>query len=659
MGGANQRVKHRRDIDGLRGIAVLLVVAYHAKSGVLTGGFVGVDVFFVISGFVITGAISDLIEQGRFSMPGFLMRRVRRLVPAATVVVASTLLASVVILGPRDLIRLAGSSLAVLGLVANFFFWGRQGYFADQVPEQPLLHAWSLAVEQQFYLIFPFVMVALVAVARRNQVRILAGGAVLVFAFELWLTKSHPGAAFYLLPARGWEFLAGAALARMSERTAANAGWDAIIGIGCLVVLVLVAAELTSVTPYPGVAVLAPVVATLALIRVQGNTQAATLAWLGSSAMVVLGELSYSIYLWHWPVLTLARYYAGRGLHPGETSMALIAVAALSYLSWRFVERPFRSGHAGVAGHGRSLAPVLVLGVVVCMVAVGTIAARGFPSRLSAEAMAFDSAGNPGEADSGCHHGPPAVGLPCTLVQARAGGAHVLVWGDSHANALIPALIDLAKRHEVGLTQASYSSCPPLLDVDVARVPASHYCREFNASVASSLKARGISRVLIVAYWSFYLPVHPEPLIARFMDPYSHSADLGGGDAGENERNFASALDRTVHALKSAGVDVWILRQIPAQDFLVPLVLSRRATLGQDVTAVGISVEDYRRAQAPADALFRHYTGIVHLIDPARVLCSSGLCRCAEDHHALYMDANHLSPRGAMLLEPVLDEIFR
>lgn len=652
-------MKFRADVDGLRGVAVLLVVVYHTKLGLMPGGYVGVDVFFVISGFVITGLIVSLIDRGQFSTASFLARRLRRLMPAAAVVVAATLLAGCFILGPRDLRTLAGSSIAVIGFVPNFYFWGRQGYFADQVPEHPLLHTWSLGVEQQFYLVFPPLLLAIAAVKPRSRPAAFALVALVLFIFGGWLTGVHPGAAFYLLPARGWEFLVGGLVALLGSRSAAHVGWRTGVGLAGLAGIFIAAVGITPATPYPGVAALLPVLSTAGVIWADGQGPTRSGRLLGTRWLVAVGGMSYSIYLWHWPVLTLARYYQGRGLTQLETVYALCAVALLSFASWKWVERPFRAG-ADSNTLRRSFRPIFALEVSVLAVAVAVLAGGGFPARLPAAALAFDAAAPRDGADNGkCHRGPPAAGSLCRLVQPWPGHAHLLVWGDSHANALVPALAELGRRHGVGVTQATYSSCPPFLDAGVAHVRGSTYCREFNQQVLGSIKERGITRVLLAGYWTTYFPSRAEPLLSRLLDPYSGAHDLAGGNAAQNERAFSAALGRTLHTLESLGVEVWILRQVPDQNVLVPLALSRAAARGQEYEDLGVTSAEYRRKQARVDLLFDMYGSSAHLVDPAELLCSSGICRCSAGGQALYIDANHLSPTGAGLLKPLLEGMFR
>jgi peptidoglycan/LPS O-acetylase OafA/YrhL len=651
-------VKFRPDIDGLRGIAVLLVVAYHAKLDLVPAGYIGVDVFLVISGFLITGILIDLIDRGRFSFSTFFARRMRRLMPAAIVMVAATLLAGWFILGPRDLRNLAGSAIAVLALAANLFFWGHQGYFADQLPESALLHTWSLGIEEQFYLLYPPFLMAIAAVVPQLRPVVFTVGAVALFGFCVWLTGPHPGTAFYLLPPRAWEFLAGGLVAILAGKTPSSTWLRATIGVGGLAGIFVSAVALTPTTPYPGVAALVPVAATAGVIW--ANCRSVTLAGrlLSTEWLVTIGAMSYSLYLWHWPVLTLARDYLGRDLHLIETLCALCAVAILTYLSWRWVERPFRLGSDPTAPR-KPLTVVVALGVITLVAAVTTFECDGFPSRLSAPALAFESARPPERPPiNGCHQSPPASGALCVLTRSARTRAHLLLWGDSHANAIAPAVAELGNIYGVTVTQATYSACPPLLDVRVAHVAYPQLCPEFNSRVLHSIKDFGIDRVLLAAYWSAYLPSPASPALARFLDPYSRSDYLRGGDAAENKRNLSAALKRTVQALEDLGVEIWFMREVPTHGVLVPMALSRAATRDQHYANIGTTFAEYRRSQARTDVLLGTLGKAVRMIDPASGLCASGVCLYSAGGQVLYSDNNHLSHSGARFVEPELKAIF-
>ena len=581
--------------------------------------------------------------------------------------VATTFLAALFIMDPNDLETLASSCISVFALAANFYFWGRQDYFADQVPEQPLLHTWSLGLEEQFYLLCPFFLLAISVWVPHRRTTALIFSAALFFALGVWMTGSHPGSAFYLLPARAWEFLLGGIIALLPERAAAPR-WvlETAASLGFAGILIA-AVGFAGSTPYPGVAALVPVSAASCLIWALSDSSHSTNRTmvgrlLGSRILLAIGSASYSLYLWHWPVLTLARYFAGRDLRVVETVAALTVTSLVTFVSWAYIEVPFRIV-GDSAKPTRTLTPIFVLASAVVVAAAITLVYHGLPGRLSPVALSFAMSGAPqNRSGRACHHGSPDVLTPtalCVLAPDHSRHPKILLWGDSHANAFAPAMAELAIANGFGAVQATYSSCPPLLGATVAHVRSAGYCPRFNDMVVSAVRSLGIDRVVLSAYWSAYLPAKADGAFARFSDPFSRSGDLAGGDDRANERNFSAALNRTVRTLQNLGVQVWIVRQVPAQESFVPLTLSRAATLGHNYERVGITLVHHRMSVAKPDAVFDSLGAGVRLLDPANALCPDSLCFTNVAGRSLYIDANHLSPAGALLAEHIFDEVVR
>lgn len=639
---------------------MLLVIAFHAKASLVPGGFVGVDVFFVISGYVISRLLLAQSSAGGVNLAHFYARRARRILPALVVVAGTSLVAGLVVLGPHDLRQMARSVVALLLLSANFFFWRHRGYFEDQAAVHPLLHTWSLGVEEQFYLVVPLL---LFVVRQSSSVRFrwsaIACAASLVLG--VWMTGRHPAAAFYLLPTRAWQLLLGVMLA-LSRSSAGHREMRAeVMAAAGLLAILVSAVAFTGTTPYPGVAALLPSVGTALVIR--ANEQRRTfVGWmLEWRALVAAGLVSYSAYLWHWPAFALSRSYAGRELTATETALVLTATAALSYLSWRYVEQPFRGRGSVIAGSARLF---VIAGAATCvaMLAVAIIAARGFPSRVPAIALEYERAGVERlERTADCHMGigdPVSLDSVCAIAVGKPGGTRVLLWGDSHANALVRTMTSLGAAAGAHVWQASYSSCPPLIAVDVAHQPKGHRCREFNSMVLESIKRLRIQRVVLAGYWRAYWPLAPDPLVARLFDPFSPAGALGGGDDAANRRAFEEALRRTVDEVAALGVRVFVVRQVPVQHAFVPLLVSRAVMRGDDPTALGISRQEHQRSNALIVSAFGALAEKAELLDPAEVLCASGRCILVDSRRSLYSDANHLSPEGAMFVRPVFQRVF-
>ncbi|MEL6748375.1 MAG: acyltransferase, partial [Pseudomonadota bacterium] len=359
---------YRRDIDGLRAIAVLAVVIYHAGWTTMSGGFLGVDVFFVISGYLITGILINDWEKGRYSLLTFYERRIRRIFPALFAMLAATILAAMFILLPPDLERLGASVLATTAFVSNIFFWSETGYFATSADSKPLLHTWSLAVEEQFYIFFPLILIGALAFGKRRALAAAAvkeGGrpglptaitvmlvlSVVSLIVAEWTVHQAADTAFYWPHTRAWELLAGALIAMDAFkplRTRQTREW--VSGIGFAMVIISLFA-ISSADTFPGLTAM-PAVLGSALIIYAGHRQPEHLPvqdrtlvqqFLGLSPMVGIGLISYSLYLWHWPILVFAAQMSFEPLTLLDRTMLVIASIVAAYLSWRFVEQPFRA----------------------------------------------------------------------------------------------------------------------------------------------------------------------------------------------------------------------------------------------------------------------------------------------------------------------------
>ena len=352
----------RPDIEGLRGIAILLVLLFHAGLPWTPGGFVGVDVFFVISGFLITGKLWRESQQpGGLNITRFYAWRIRRLLPAALVAVAVISLVGLLVAAPLDRSALAADGAASALSIANMRFIGSVDYFAATSSPSPFLHFWSLSVEEQFYLVWPALIVFLTwrGGSSRRLIAALLLGVVASFALSLWLTDASPSRAFYLLPTRVWQLGVGGLLALAGVMgTSRRAGAIAWAG---LAVVALAGVVLSAETPYPGLAALLPTAGAVALLY-GGAAPSGPVRLLTAAPLRLLGKISYSLYLWHWPLLVLPLLFLERALSGVEIVVAVAAAIVVSWVSWRFVEQPFRYGdrsrratswsaiRAGVAG---------------------------------------------------------------------------------------------------------------------------------------------------------------------------------------------------------------------------------------------------------------------------------------------------------------------
>jgi peptidoglycan/LPS O-acetylase OafA/YrhL len=467
--------RYRPDIDGLRAVAVMLVVNFHAFPEAMPGGFIGVDIFFVISGFLITGIIARELDRQRFSLLGFYHRRIKRIFPALIVVLAATLVLGWLWMLPAAYAQLSSDVFASAAFFANIALLLQSGYFDIESARKPLLHLWSLGIEEQFYLFWPLILM----LAARLRLSLLATASAIAlasFVLNVALIGANPVATFYLPFTRAWELLAGAALAcswsRVSQTVAAS-NWRAGAG---LVLIAVAAAVLSTKSAFPGWWAILPVAGAALLLSAPAAWWCRTV--LASRPLVWIGLISYPLYLWHWPLLVFFAIIKFGQLTLPERELILLLSAVLAWLTYWLVESPFRFGRPSplkIAG--------LCAGMVLIALAGGIVVqGRGFDFRLPPEIRAM--ANVPTQASQWRLHEclldlSHEMSFAETCVD-RDRRPLVLVWGDSTAGALIPGLRKAQQTRDFGIAQFTSSSCPPALHADIPGTP---NCRAINDQI--------------------------------------------------------------------------------------------------------------------------------------------------------------------------------
>lgn len=632
-------------IDGLRAIAVLLVLLFHAKLPLVRGGFVGVDVFFVISGYLITGLILQQHAEGRFSLLDFYERRIRRIFPALFLVLYTTTVLGVVIMLPPAAMRLGSSVISAAAFVANFYFWiERLNYLQDNPDFEPLLHTWSLAIEEQFYLLFPIFLLALLRSFRRTGL-VLSGVGLASFTLSVVLSTTYPRAAFYFSFSRAWELLLGAWLASTNVRHSVPRRFIPALQWAGLAMIGGAAVSYDRLIPFPGFAALLPCLGA-ALLIAWSHLQSRIITALSNPALVWVGLISYPLYLWHLPLLVLARYDLLREPAPHEIALLYLAAAALAAATWHFIEKPIR------ARKGSLPAPRLfaaATAVTFLAIAVGT-GLRATPERFVASptpdvARILAAAKDFAPSRIACHNWDrkrPEQFAACVMGDREQPGFGFALWGDSHAGALAGTIDAVGRDLLLKGLQLTSDDCLPVLGVDVVLNGAVTDCAARNEAAFILLTQHHVRQAILVGSWFQYLGDYNKVL-----------RPSGGADTSLPSVTVLSRqLHQTIRRLRDAGIDVVIVGPVPYIGWNVPSVLAASASRGT-TPPDGPQLSDFMAQQHRVLSILREVEQDgAAVIYPHERLCQS-TCVVRFDEQILYSDGEHLTTAGAKLLQPM------
>jgi peptidoglycan/LPS O-acetylase OafA/YrhL len=635
-----QQTAYRPDIDGLRAFAVLSVLAYHYGGPLpvpgwlqLPGGFTGVDVFFVISGFLITSKLRDDIAAGEFSILGFYDRRIRRILPALLVMLAVTLFAGKFLLMPGDYKTLAASAAAAAFGVSNLFFLAHTGYFDQSANLLPLLHTWSLAVEEQFYVAWPPLLFLIAAGHKRIDIAAIIGAIVIVgFGASLFWFDFDPKAAFFTAIPRAWELALGALLVFLPPLTCAigeiaTALGLAVIGAGFVVV---------SDASFPGIAALYPC-AGAALVIWPRRQETRSSSWLGR--LRPIGLISYSLYLWHWPVWVLFRIYIDNGTPRIREALALAVVSILlATLSYRFVEQPFRKRRWQPAQSVQ--AGLFACGVIFC-VSMYIDSKEGMPERIPPLFAAMQSPDVMWEWP--CDRQKVISDLEGTWCvfgapwnEAKTKG---VLWGDSHAMHFAPIIASLARRN--GAAMMLYEQCAPPIDSRrfIQHVPNNplhrQYCEANHANIIAALKAHDEIKLVVLAAWWISLPA----IIYTNIDTLSN-VEIGSKlleDALNQVLDDIAKPDRRVVIITS--VPQWSHDPLPCE--LLNAGVLRRPCASDQAAVPRAEFDAQLSTVSIIKRVASKHPGTI-VIDAGEQMCRGERCVAELNGEPLYRDTSHI-----------------
>lgn len=638
-------MQYRPEIDGLRAVAVLPVILFHAGIGAFSGGYVGVDVFFVISGYLITSIILTERREGVFSIWGFYERRARRILPALYLVVIASLPFAWAWMWPEMLAEFSRSVAATALFISNVHFWETADYFAADTDLKPLLHTWSLAVEEQFYLVFPLLLILIGASNKPRSGLLLSLLALLSLLLCEWGWRHEPDANFYFTLSRFWELLVGSLCAIvLFARMPYSNNVLAALGLALIVFAVVTFEE---ALPFPSLYTVVPVVGTALIILFAGQGSA-TARLLSSRFLVSIGLMSYSAYLWHQPIFAFVRIRS-----PQEPTLAIMLVASafvigLAYLSWRYVEQPFRrrnkpilpSRRAVFLASGIAMASLVVFGAFVDR--SGGAPFRAAPNGVKYSELSLDSklAPNPG-LDYACMTDlASALAAPeCRTNDTPS----VLLWGDSHAMHLGLWLAQSDSADAIGVQQITKSQCFPILNIADGQMSTPHGqdCITFNNDVFDWVsKQEGISTVVL-------------------SSPFNTTSVLRNreGNLVENsDNNFAlKQLVRTVDALHSLGKRVVVVSSPPNNGNDLGMCLLTSSLWSKHLSPCDFTTQEFSSWLVRSYRLLKRVEDYVPVVFLDQLMCSDGVCATSDDAIFLYRDANHLSVEGAIALGKKID----
>ena len=655
--------KYRPDIDGLRAIAIISVIAYHAGFPGFSGGFVGVDIFFVISGFLITSLLFNeaMAAGGRVHLGAFYARRVRRLMPAGLLVVAVTLVLGAAFMLPasKEQRSLARSAMAVAFFVSNFFFFKKTGGYSDDPSlGMPLLHTWSLAVEEQYYLVWPLITLLVFRLTggqrtegfMRARLMWVLGALFLVsLALSIGTTRTHQNFAFFLLPTRVWEFAIGG-IVGLAGRTfyLRMKAWAEVLAVVGLALIVYSVVAFDHGTSFPGAAAMLPVFGSaLLIIGMTADEHSLVRRALAIRPMVLIGLLSYSWYLWHWPLLSIYRAY-NLGVQDVAANGLIVALAlVLACLTYVFVENPVRVRRPGPF---RKVRPTLLAGAGMCVITLsmggGLMWFGNHQNKSSDLYKPIVSAQNdfsPYREKCMLNANIPITELPAEECVHGPDKRHprILLWGDSHADHLMEALI--AALPDVPVYALTMTGCPPVIGFESSVPAQTRFCAEFNQRVMKrilEMKDEGLTGVVLSARWSSHLWHRSiavlEPRGSSFGEPQKLA---------EARVEMQAGLDAMLGTLERAGLRVIVMAPTPELVYSAPACLWLRNESYCNVPrAKNEQLLGDARA-ALSEVVGRHKNA--RLVDTADFFCDAQTCFVVRDGKILYTDNDHITATAA------------
>ena len=646
-------MKYRAEIDGLRALAVLPVIFFHAGFKQFSGGFVGVDIFFVISGYLIATIIISEMAEGKFSIINFYERRARRILPALFFVMAICVPFAWLWLSPSDLKDFGQSLVAVSTFSSNILFWTESGYFDTSAELKPLLHTWSLAVEEQYYILFPIFLL----ITWRLGVKWILFLLSLIFMISLgmahWGAFNKPSPTFFLLPTRVWELLVGVfASFYLKYNTYLKSHFFnqvlSILGFGMILYSIVVFDENT---PFPSLYALVPTIGTVLLI-VSAVPKTLIHNLLSFKPIVGIGLISYSAYLWHQPLLAFARHRIVGEISDSLVIFLCVAALILAWFSWQFVEKPFRDGEK----LKRKWIFSFSLAGIAMFFLIGSLFhfSKGALDRVNFSSQLVTSFDRP--LSNGCFARPNNYenkDWGCFLGAVKKQNDYIF-FGDSHSLSLKDLVNNLASENQIRVFYTGETGCPPILGIHKQASDLRENCYLLNQRVFDLAKSEKVKGVIFSARWSYYTDGDYQYNGGQMISVQSS----GPFTREESSATFKREFNKTVATYNKNNIEVHIISQHPHQMIEPETAYFKVAKGFETLNSVSVRREDFEKLNRVPSSAFLESSKDIRLYDVTDLFCDDDICLIGDHKGSYYFDDDHLSGYGALKLKSVIESIF-
>jgi len=636
-------INYRPDIDGLRAIAIVLVVFFHGFPNIVAGGFIGVDVFFVISGFLISSVIFHGLERESFSFARFYAHRICRLFPALITVLAFCLIFGWFVLLPNEYKSLGDHTAGGAVYISNFLLWSEAGYFDVAAEFKPLLHLWSLAIEEQFYIVWPLAL-AFAYRVRSGMAVLIVFGLLGSFAVNILFVRAYPVATYFLPGTRIWELLIGALLAYSARSSSEpNIIINNLFAAAGLAAIIVSAAILTRISTFPGWWALLPTIGTALMISSPSSWINRTI--LSHPAIVFVGLIGYPLYLWHWSLFSFVRIIEGETPTESIQAAAIVASVVLAAATYKFIETSLRSNRIALM----LTAACLAIGATGYMAATGII--KPYSSRLGVDKI-VEAIGEWGFPTPDMEY---IQSDGRTILRKVAGKGSVMFLGDSNAQQYWPRaqkiLTEMPEKSKT-VYLITGGSCPPI--PAIIAPPRTPYCNGIVAAALAYIEKQNIDTVVLAAQWWWYFNSAPDQF---FVGNQPMTNPLAANEA-------VQSLSDMIRNLVNAGRKVYLVLNIPVGEAFDPKNLIKRSFMSINVSSGGLSLSEIERRYGDTTHRLRAAGSDAGatIIDPIQFLCSETKDYCpatTDDGTPIYKDNTHLRPKFVRSSILYLDDVLR